>query len=322
MRLGLVIGLPLLAASAWGAAPEPLPAGATSATVATIEGQVTVAGVPRQHVAILLTGGAPRAPAPARLAEVWLSFVPKVQVVAPGTELVVDNRDEESHTVHAHQGGVSLFNVATVPRGAPSRARLDRPGVVTVTCDIHQEMRAYLLVTSARYAAVSDPDGRFSIGEVPPGEYDLRVWRIGDPGGDPPGTAAGRVLVKESVTTVSLALAERPEEPVLAAAPTASPGIEITVGYRGPARLRTWPSGRLSYRVALLAIGVGLGAAWLVEALGRRRRWHRGTAIACCLSLAIVFGLGSFLGLNGAVAAALFLGTLLGTVGAHLLRAD
>jgi hypothetical protein len=106
----------------------------------------------------------------------------------------------------------------------------------------------------------------------------------------------------------------------MAAAPPPPPGIEIVVGYRGPSGLRTWPNGRLTYGVAGTAVGVGLLCAWAVALFARRRRWVRGAAIAVSLALAIVFGLGSFVGLHAAVAAALFFGTVLGTVFVHLQR--
>jgi len=37
-------------------------------------------------------------------------------------------------------------------------------------------MSAYLVVTETPYSAVTDAEGRFSIADVPPGKYVLRVW--------------------------------------------------------------------------------------------------------------------------------------------------
>jgi plastocyanin len=118
-----------------------------------------------------------RPPAP-RLDQVWLSFVPKVQVVRPGATLRLDNRDDESHTVHAWFDGATLFNLATAPSGQPVEAPLDRPGVVEITCDIHDEMHAFIVVSRSPLAAVADRDGRFVLDGVPPGRYRVRVWSI------------------------------------------------------------------------------------------------------------------------------------------------
>jgi plastocyanin len=112
----------------------------------------------------------------ARLNEVWLSFVPKVQVVPPGSTLILSDHDDESHTVHAWLNGITLFNLASVPREAAQRIVLDRPGVVTITCDLHKEMRAFIVVSSSRYSAVTDLDGRFRV-DAPAGSYQVQVWR-------------------------------------------------------------------------------------------------------------------------------------------------
>src|SRR5436190_898457 len=124
--------------------------------------------------------GAP-APAPrtAHLDEVWLSFVPKVQVVAPGSTLVFRARDADSHTVHAWYGGQTLFNRASVPHGPEQEVVLGRPGVVAVTCDLHAEMRAWVLVSESPFAAIGDVDGTFTIA-APPGRYRVQLWLPGD----------------------------------------------------------------------------------------------------------------------------------------------
>jgi hypothetical protein len=58
--------------------------------------------------------------------------------------------------------------------------RFDRPGVIQVFCDIHSHMSAYILVFAHRFFAVTDEEGRYAIGPVPPGSYTLTVWYEGE----------------------------------------------------------------------------------------------------------------------------------------------
>ena len=82
-------------------------------------GRVWSGGQPAARPVVLLDPVAiavpARTPQTAHLDEVWLSFVPKVQVVPPGSTLVFRARDADSHTVHAWYAGQTLFNRASVP---------------------------------------------------------------------------------------------------------------------------------------------------------------------------------------------------------------
>src|SRR5258706_898409 len=142
-----------------------------------VAGRVWSGDAPAARAVVLFDGAVPAAaPRIARVDEVWLSFSPKVQVVAPGSTLLFRDRDDESHTVHAWYRGHTLFNRASVPKGEEQRLTLDAPGVVTLTCDLHPEMRAFVVVSASPRSAVTDFDGRFSL-DAAPGTYHAHVWR-------------------------------------------------------------------------------------------------------------------------------------------------
>jgi len=46
-----------------------------------------------------------------------------------------------------------------------------------VFCDIHSHMSAFILVFSHPFFSVTDATGHYRIDNVPPGTYELRVWR-------------------------------------------------------------------------------------------------------------------------------------------------
>jgi hypothetical protein len=54
----------------------------------------------------------------------------------------------------------------------------DRPGVAKVYCEIHQWMRAAVVVVENPFHALVGPDGRFRIAGVPAGRYRLTVWDV------------------------------------------------------------------------------------------------------------------------------------------------
>lgn len=104
-------------------------------------------------------------------------FVPRVQVVPPGTRLEVRNSDPILHTVHAYLGPETLFHLALPVFRQRVWATLDRPGLARLDCDVgHTWMRAYILVRADGFAAVTGPDGGFQLSGVPTGTFRLRAW--------------------------------------------------------------------------------------------------------------------------------------------------
>ncbi|HRP04099.1 MAG TPA: carboxypeptidase regulatory-like domain-containing protein, partial [Opitutaceae bacterium] len=60
-------------------------------------------------------------------------------------------------------------------RPIPSQV-FDVPGLVTLRCDIHEHMRALILVLDTPYFVVTDTDGRFRLEGLPAGRYLLKAW--------------------------------------------------------------------------------------------------------------------------------------------------
>lgn len=102
-------------------------------------------------------------------------FAPRVQVVAPNATITTTSSDPILHTTNASLDGKSLFNVAVPIPGININKPVNGAGLVRVVCNTHPWMRGYLIVTDD-VAAVSGGDGRFSLGNVPAGTYEMRVW--------------------------------------------------------------------------------------------------------------------------------------------------
>jgi plastocyanin len=129
------------------------------------------------NAVVTLTGV--KAKAPSRVVSVIndkCAFVPRVQVVAPNGTVKTSSRDQVLHTTVVQQmDGRQLFNVALPMPGIEISKPLTAPGIMRVGCSTHQWMRGWIVSTDEQ-SAVSAADGSFTLTEVPPGTYQLRVW--------------------------------------------------------------------------------------------------------------------------------------------------
>jgi plastocyanin len=108
-------------------------------------------------------------------------FVPRVRVVGAGSAVGFPNQDPFRHNVFS-KSGPSEFDLGLYARGESKDARVDRPGVYPVFCNIHAKMVAYIVAVPTPYVAQPNPDGRFTITGVPAGPYTVHAWH--DRGGE------------------------------------------------------------------------------------------------------------------------------------------
>ncbi len=116
-------------------------------------------------------------PAPATMNQIRNTYQPHLLPVLVGSEVEFKSVDPELHNVYARATGKTLFNIA-IPPSSPIayRQRFDKVGVVKLSCNVHREMLAFVVVLQNPYFAVPDKSGKFRIEGVPAGRYVLRVW--------------------------------------------------------------------------------------------------------------------------------------------------
>ncbi|MBK7115347.1 MAG: methylamine utilization protein [Proteobacteria bacterium] len=114
-------------------------------------------------------------PTAAVLDQVDLRFVPAVLAVPVGSQIVFPNSDSVSHQVYSFSPA-KKFQLPLY-RGKPYPPVLfDREGLVTLGCNIHDQMRAYVYVVEAQYFGRTDTSGTWSASDVEPGEYRVEIW--------------------------------------------------------------------------------------------------------------------------------------------------
>ena len=108
-------------------------------------------------------------------------YTPRVSVAMDGQQVVVKNADGTLHNVHAYSQGngtkKTRFNKAQTPGSAPIAQAYDSDeGVLSLKCDIHPWMQAWVVPVDNPYYAVTGPDGSFTIKDLPPGTYTVEAW--------------------------------------------------------------------------------------------------------------------------------------------------
>ncbi|KKL93891.1 hypothetical protein LCGC14_1870170 [marine sediment metagenome] len=110
-------------------------------------------------------------------------FVPHVLAIEEKGYIVIQNSDNKVHNVYVRQDGKTLFNIEELLRNQKVKKRFDKEGIASITCkDFHLHMQSYIVVTPNKFFDVTDKSGYFEIGDLPSGNYNLKIWheRLGE----------------------------------------------------------------------------------------------------------------------------------------------
>jgi len=106
-----------------------------------------------------------------------LTFVPALLPVPAGTKVEFPNLDDTYHNIFSYSP-VKRFDLGRYradERPIPTQV-FDKPGLVTLRCDIHQHMRGLILILNTPYFVMTDTDGHFRLSGLPAGHYTLKAW--------------------------------------------------------------------------------------------------------------------------------------------------
>jgi plastocyanin len=102
-------------------------------------------------------------------------FIPYVTAVQVGTTMHFPNRDKVQHHVYS-LSKAKPFELPLYSGEAKRVILFDQPGVVTIGCNIHDWMIAYVVVLPTPHFAKSGADGAAAL-TVPAGRYHLEIWQ-------------------------------------------------------------------------------------------------------------------------------------------------
>lgn len=122
------------------------------------------------------------APAPAtppavgvQIAQTGEQYRPFVTPVRVGTLVEFPNKDDIQHHLYS-VSKPKPFEKPLYESGSSESVLFDKPGVVTLGCNIHDWMVAYVLVLETPWFAKSDAEGRAAVAGLPAGRYRLELW--------------------------------------------------------------------------------------------------------------------------------------------------
>lgn len=166
--------------------------------------------LPGAVVSIRTRGGGdhPGAPVHAVMDQLNKTFVPQLLVLPPGSSVEFRNNDSVSHEIYsfspAKKFQLPLYHGKPYPP-----VLFEHTGLVTLGCNIHDWMLAYVLVTDAPYFGQTDKTGSWSVDLPVHTSVLVSVWhpRMGE-GAEP----EREVTIAESVVSLTLRLT-RPLRP-------------------------------------------------------------------------------------------------------------
>ena len=116
----------------------------------------------------------PAAPVAAAMDQVDRAFAPDLLVIPVGSTVAFPNSDSVSHQIYSFSPA-KRFQLPLY-RGKPyPPVVFDQPGLVTLGCNIHDEMLAYVVVTDAPLYGPTNKKGSWSA-EAPGGAYRISIW--------------------------------------------------------------------------------------------------------------------------------------------------
>ena len=115
-------------------------------------------------------------PVQAVLDQKGCEYHPHVLAVSAGTTVEVLNSDGILHNVHTFSEKNEPFNRAQPKFLKKITHVFKAPEIITVKCDVHGWMSAWIYVVGHPYHDVTTAGGAFKLEDVPPGDYTLEVW--------------------------------------------------------------------------------------------------------------------------------------------------
>ena len=102
-------------------------------------------------------------------------FIPPVTIVPVGSVVRFPNWDNVQHHVYSFSA-TKTFDIPLYIGQSPKAIEFERPGIVTLGCNIHDWMAAYVVVLDSGFFARTDEKGVGLLRDVPAGSFSILGW--------------------------------------------------------------------------------------------------------------------------------------------------
>jgi len=137
----------------------------------------TMANIFVHIVSRLPKKGYPVPSEPVEITQQGCMYAPHVLGVMAGQPVKILNPDGTLHNVHAMPKLNDEFNLA-MPKFRKETTKTFNKAefMFPMKCDVHPWMGAWIAVMDHPYFSTTAKDGKFSIENLPPGEYEVEAW--------------------------------------------------------------------------------------------------------------------------------------------------
>jgi len=133
----------------------------------------------RDAVVALYPAGAAARPARAAgrfvVSQQNLQFHPFLTIIPVGADVSFPNLDPTKHHVYSFSPA-KKFELKLFARDQSRTVHFDKPGVVALGCNIHDQMSAFIVVTDSAWTARTNAQGMAVFGDAPNSPARLTVW--------------------------------------------------------------------------------------------------------------------------------------------------
>jgi len=149
-----------------------VPTASVTITVHASDGRPVPGAVITVHS--LAPDARPSAPIKAVMDQINRAFDPDLLIIPVGSSVAFPNSDTVSHQIYSFSPA-KRFTLPLYRGNQFPPVRFDQAGIVTLGCNIHDEMVGYLVVTDAQYFGRTDASGSWTV-DIARGKYRVSVW--------------------------------------------------------------------------------------------------------------------------------------------------
>jgi plastocyanin len=150
-------------------------------------------------VTLYPSGGAARAPRAGGhyvVSQKDIQFHPFLTIVPVGADVSFPNLDNTKHHVYSFSPA-KRFELKLFAKDQSRTVHFDKPGVVALGCNIHDQMSAFIVITDSAWTARTNAQGVATFADAPDVPGRLTVWHpyLRAPGGTMQQTVGGNQRV-------------------------------------------------------------------------------------------------------------------------------